>query len=85
MSLPRLEFSRRAVRWLLPAALLALTPKCILCVLAYTGIGVALGLGGPELCGAPGGDAGAWTTWLSALGLAAFVIGIFSRALSRRT
>jgi hypothetical protein len=39
-------------RWLVPAALFALTPKCVLCVLAYTGLGVALGLGGPELCGA---------------------------------
>jgi hypothetical protein len=73
----RIEFSRRAVRWLLPAAALALTPKCLLCVLAYAGLGAALGLGGPEICGAPGSDAGSWTTWLSALGLAALAIGIF--------
>ncbi|HEY0864628.1 MAG TPA: hypothetical protein VGD97_11030 [Lacunisphaera sp.] len=39
--------------WLLPAALLAVAPKCLLCVLAYAGLGAALGLGGPELCGAP--------------------------------
>ena len=45
---------RRVVRWLWPAALLALTPKCVLCVLAYAGLGSVLGLGGgPELCGAP--------------------------------
>jgi hypothetical protein len=42
---------KRARRWLLPAALLALVPKCVLCLLAYTGLGIALGLGGPELCG----------------------------------
>ena len=42
---------RRLPRSLLPTALLALVPKCALCVLAYLGIGV-LGLGGPELCGA---------------------------------
>ena len=32
-------------------ALLALAPKCLLCVAAYAGLGAALGLGGPELCG----------------------------------
>ncbi len=50
---PLVERARRLRRWLVPAALLALVPKCVLCVLAYTGLGVALGLGGPELCGAP--------------------------------
>ncbi len=53
MPSPRPESSRRAVRWLLPAAALALAPKCLLCVLAYTGLAAALGLAGPELCGAP--------------------------------
>jgi hypothetical protein len=70
MSSPRPEFSRRAVRWLLPAALLALTPKCILCVLAYTGIGVALGLGGPEICGASDGLPVSWSSMLAWLGVA---------------
>jgi hypothetical protein len=37
--------------WLLPAALFAVAPKCLLCVIAYAGLGTALGLGGPELCG----------------------------------
>ena len=32
--------------------LLAVTPKCALCLLAYAGLGATLGLGGPELCGA---------------------------------
>ncbi len=49
--------AKRARRWLIPAALLALTPKCVLCLLAYTGLGVALGFGGPELCGAPDSSA----------------------------
>jgi hypothetical protein len=47
---PRLEILRG---WLVPAALFAVAPKCILCVIAYAGLGTALGLGGPELCGAP--------------------------------
>ena len=47
------ERVRRLRRWLIPATLLALTPKCVLCLLAYTGLGIALGFGGPELCGAP--------------------------------
>jgi hypothetical protein len=46
------EFSGRAVRWFLPAALLAFAPKCLLCLAAYAGVGAALGLGGPEICGA---------------------------------
>lgn len=50
MSRPRLEILRG---WLVPAALFAVAPKCFLCVLAYAGLGAALGLGGPELCGAP--------------------------------
>ena len=49
MSSPGFEFLRR---WLLPAAGLAIVPKCILCLLAYAGFGAFLGLGGPELCGA---------------------------------
>ncbi len=40
-------------RWLLSAALLALAPKCAMCLLGYLGLGAVLGLGGNELCGAP--------------------------------
>ena len=50
MSLPSAESShmRRALRWPLPTALLALTPKCLLCVLGY----VALAMGAQvEICG----------------------------------
>ena len=53
MSPRRTERFRRAVLWLVPAAALTLTPKCLLCLLGYAGLGAALGLGGPELCGAP--------------------------------
>jgi hypothetical protein len=70
MSPPRLEFSRRAIRWFLSAALLALAPKCLLCVAPYAGLGVALGLGGPELCGASADSPGAWASSLAWLGLA---------------
>ncbi|HEX2853406.1 MAG TPA: hypothetical protein VHO24_09220 [Opitutaceae bacterium] len=70
MPSPRTEFFRRAVRWLWPAALLALAPKCVLCVLAYAGLGTALGLGGPEICGAPADAPGAWATSLAWLGVA---------------
>jgi hypothetical protein len=64
------EFCRRSVRWLLPATLLALTPKCLLCVLAYAGLGAALGLGGPEICGAPAGSPASWVSSLAWLGVA---------------
>jgi hypothetical protein len=57
----------RARGWMIPAALLALAPKCVLCVLAYASAGAALGLGGPEFCGAP---AGPWTWLLPVLGAA---------------
>ena len=60
----------RAARWLLPAALLALAPKCVLCVLAYAGLGTALGLSGPELCSAASDSTVSWATSFAWLGLA---------------
>ena len=70
MPSPRIEFSRRAVRWFLPTALLALTPKCLLCVLAYAGLGAALGRSGPEICGASTGSPASWASlaWLGIAG-----------------
>jgi hypothetical protein len=66
-------------RWVVPAALLALVPKCVLCALAYAGLGAALG--GPEICGAPDGAAGSWTAWLlPAFGLAAGAVGLHARS-----
>ncbi|HKB57421.1 MAG TPA: hypothetical protein VKC51_07510 [Lacunisphaera sp.] len=82
---PRLaETPPRWRGWLIPAALLALAPKCVLCALAYAGLGVALGLGGPEICGASGGAAGHWTAWLLAPGLAVGAAGIFCAQRRRR-
>jgi hypothetical protein len=66
----RIEFFPSSVRWCLPAALLALTPKCLLCVFAYAGVGGALGLGGPEICGASAGSPAAWASSLAWLGVA---------------
>ena len=60
----------RARGWLIPAALLVLTPKCVLCVLGYAGLGAALGLGGPEICGAGGDTTGHQAMWLAAAGAA---------------
>lgn len=86
----RIEFSRagRAVRWLLPTALFALTPKCLLCVAAYAGLGAALGLGGPEICGASAGSRDSWASSLAWLGVAVglgaigFLVGHRSRRAS---
>ena len=84
MPLPRAELFRfrlrRAVRWLLPAGLLAVAPKCVLCVLAYAGLGTALGLGGPEFCGGSAGSPGAWASSLAWFGLAGGLgaLGLFA-------
>jgi len=48
--------------------LLAITPKCLMCVLAYVGLGAALGFGGPEICGASGGTQAPWASSLALLG-----------------
>ena len=84
-----IEFSHRAVRWLGPATLLALAPKCVLCLLAYAGLGAAIGLGGPELCGAPAGTAGSWASmfaWLGGVGgLATFGLLANCRRTRRAT
>jgi hypothetical protein len=71
MSSRRTEFSPRAARWLLPAAVFALAPKCLLCVLAYAGLGAAMGLGGPEICGASADSPVSWVSSLAWLGVAA--------------
>lgn len=84
MHLRRPRFSRRAVRWLWPAALLALTPKCVLCVLAYAGLGVALGTGGREICGESLESPATWATVLAWLGLALGLGAIGSLTSCRR-
>jgi hypothetical protein len=70
---------------IISAAILALVPKCALCLLAYVGLGAALGLTGPELCGAPASSVGHSLAWLPALGLAVGTAGfIVARKLSLR-
>ncbi len=66
----RSDFSRHAARWLVPAALLALAPKCVLCVAAYAGFGAVLGLGSPEFCGVDPGSEAAWVSSLAWIGFA---------------
>ena len=73
-----------AVRWLWPTALLALTPKCLLCLAAYAGLGAALGLGGPEMCGAPAGSPGSWTSSLAWPGVALAGVAVFAAIRRRR-
>jgi hypothetical protein len=68
----RAERWPRAVRWIAPAALFALTPKCLLCVLAYAGLGGLVGASGRELCGAELGSSTAWVFPLAWLGLGGF-------------
>ena len=75
---------RRPFGWLATGALLAFAPKCLLCLLAYMGLGAALGLGGPEICGAPNDPTVHWPTWLSTLSLVALVIAFFAHGQRRR-
>jgi hypothetical protein len=81
---PEYLLRRIALRrgWLIPAALFALVPKCVLCVLAYAGLGAALGLGGPELCGGSDDSAG-WPAWLVASGAVLGIAGFLSRRTTR--
>jgi hypothetical protein len=74
---------RRPVRWSAPLALLALAPKCLLCLAGYAGIGAALGLGGPELCGATGGSPGAWVMALALPGMGLAGVAVWM-AIRRR-
>ena len=62
MPRPLAETLRRPACCLATGTCLALTPKCVLCLMAYAGLGTALGLGGPELCGATDGTTGHWIT-----------------------
>jgi MYXO-CTERM domain-containing protein len=75
---PPADCLRWARGWLVPVALLAIAPKCVVCLIAYAGIGTALGLGGPELCGAP--EPTDWTpVAFGALGAGGFLLHRFVR------
>ena len=68
---PRLpEHRRRWIRWLVPGAVIALAPKCVLCVAAWFGLGTTLGWTGVELCGAPDNAATHGIAWLVVAGVA---------------
>jgi hypothetical protein len=73
------EIRRRPFRSLGPVALLALAPKCAVCVLAYSSLGVALGLSGPEICGATAGSPGSWAPLFAWLGAALGIAGLLTR------
>lgn len=79
MSSRRADLLRQSSRWATSLALLALMPKCVLCVAAYVGLGAAFGLGAPELCGAPAGAPGAWTSALVAPAIALGSVGLLMR------
>jgi hypothetical protein len=64
------DIPRRPLRPLASVAAVALAPKCALCVLAYAGVGAALGLRGQEICGAAAGTGSPWRLSLSLLALA---------------
>jgi len=67
--------------WLACGAIFAIAPKCLLCVLAYAGAGAALGIGGPEICGAANGEPRFWVFALIACGAMA---GFFAFQTCRR-
>jgi hypothetical protein len=52
-------------------------PKCLACVIAYSGLGAGLGwLSGPELCGAnPGSHVVAWIGGGMAVAIALAIVG----------
>ncbi len=81
MSPRRVEIIRRSSGWLTAAALLTLVPKCVLCAAAYVGLGAALGLGGPELCGGSSSPTVPWALRLSAL---VVTLGVISLVTSFR-
>ena len=51
---------RRRLRWLALGAGFGLAPKCLFCLAGYLGLGAALGLRVPALCGATGSPPRAW-------------------------
>lgn len=64
---PPASLRHRVGRGLVVGVLLALVPKCGVCLLTYLGMGALLGLGGPELCGAADDSSGVFLTIASAV------------------
>jgi hypothetical protein len=80
-----IESSHSAVRWILPTALLALAPKCLLCVAAYAGLGALLGLGGSEICGASDAPQIGWALRLALMGVGIGISVALATCRSRRS
>ena len=83
MSARLAKLLRHPFRLLGSAALLALAPKCGCCLLAYAGLGAALGLRVPEICGAAAGPPIARALLLAVSGVALGLAGR-SALLGRR-
>lgn len=64
----------RSTAWSSGAALLALTPKCLVCVAAYLGLGATLGVTRPEICGGSSGNSHVWMLFPVSAGAIAVVI-----------
>ena len=64
-------------------AVLALMPKCLLCAAAYLGVGAALGLTGPEICGARPATFPMWLWVIFGLSLVIGPVCIFRIARAR--
>jgi hypothetical protein len=79
------ENLRRPFRPLASVALLALAPKCMVCVLAYAGIGAIFGLQGPEICGAAASSRGLWASPPAQFGFALGIVGLIARLWWRRS
>jgi hypothetical protein len=78
------DFLQRPLQTLLPAALLILAPKCVVCVLAYAGIGTFFGIRRLEICGPSVGSSGPWVSLLALLGVALGIPGLFANRRCRR-
>ena len=78
------EMVRRPLRSLVPLALVALAPKCVVCGLAYAGIGAALGFGAPKLCGSTAGSWGAWGSSPVLFGIALGIAAMLAFVRRRR-
>lgn len=75
MPRPLAKLARRPWRGVAVLALLAIAPKCVVCLAAASaGLGALLGLTGPQLCGASSDPSAeppfAWTTALAWCGVA---------------
>lgn len=60
--------------------LLALAPKCVLCLAAYAGVGAWLGIRTPEICGATGSR----PAWQAAVWGLVMAVGVTGWVANRR-